>query len=117
MDLQRTKHEIKLAEWSRKIANCRSSGMQVAQWCQAHGMNPSTYYRWQRQVWDAGIAQAQEGQALPEREPAPPRKWTQLTAGPTGPTISVEINGCRVEVTAKTDQSLLSQVCRLLRDL
>lgn len=115
MELQKTKHEIKLAQWRRQIADCRSSGMQVRQWCQGHGISPSTYYRWQRQVWEVGVAQVK--QSASQVDLAPVQQWAQLTPAPTETAVSVEIKGCRVEVRADTDRELLTQVCRLLREL
>ena len=34
------------------------SGLSVQQWCQEHGVNISSYYKWQRKVY--AMAQAQQ---------------------------------------------------------
>lgn len=59
MELQKTKHEIKLAQWRETVLECRNSGKRVKEWCQDRGISVQTYYRWQRQVWNAGVEQAQ----------------------------------------------------------
>ena len=41
----------KLAQWVQIVSECRDSGMSVRQWCQEHGINISSYYRWQRKVY------------------------------------------------------------------
>ena len=43
----------RLAEWSRRVEACRSSGLPVGQWCQENGIAVSTYFSWQRKVFQA----------------------------------------------------------------
>jgi transposase-like protein len=42
-----------LLEWSRRVAECRSSGQAVSRWCGEHGIKPKTYYNWQKKVFAA----------------------------------------------------------------
>ena len=44
------KHQEKLRRWSEMVGDCRSSRTTVKQWCKEHGITPSTYYRWEREV-------------------------------------------------------------------
>lgn len=44
------KHQVQLAEWNDKVAQCRSSGMTVRAWCEREGIGYKTYYRWERQI-------------------------------------------------------------------
>ncbi len=37
--------------WSERVSACRTSGLSVAQWCNEAGVNPSSYYRWQRKLF------------------------------------------------------------------
>lgn len=117
MELQKTKHEIKLGQWRERIAECRSSGLQVVEWCRSQGISPSTYYRWQRLVWNKGVEQMQ---ALPlpvQTKPTVLEGWARIEPAPAEPSVALEINDCRVEVTAATDRELLTQVCRMLKEL
>lgn len=50
--LQTINHQNNLALWSEQIADCRSSGQTVSQWCAAHGLATSTYYTRQRKVYE-----------------------------------------------------------------
>ena len=50
--LQTINHQNNLALWSEQIADCRSSGQTVSQWCAAHGIATSTYYTRQRRVYE-----------------------------------------------------------------
>ena len=51
--LQRANQQHRLAEWSRRVEACRSSGLPVGQWCQENGIAVSTYFSWQRKVFQA----------------------------------------------------------------
>ena len=51
MGVSELKHQAKVEEWKQRIMDCRSSGLTVKQWCAAYGGNPSTYYRWERELF------------------------------------------------------------------
>ena len=51
--LQRANQQHRLVEWSRRVEACRSSGLPVGQWCQENGIAVSTYFSWQRKVFQA----------------------------------------------------------------
>ena len=51
--LQRANQQHRLAEWSRRVEACRSSGLPVGQWCRENGIAVSTYFSWQRKVFQA----------------------------------------------------------------
>lgn len=53
--LQAVNHNSKLMEWSKQVEACRTSGMTVTAWCREQGISPSTYYHWQRKVFEAVI--------------------------------------------------------------
>ena len=57
--LQRVNRQQRLVEWSRRVEACRGSGLTVVQWCQEHGIAVSTYFSWQRKVFQA-LTEAQE---------------------------------------------------------
>ena len=46
-----TKAQRNLMEWSRRVADCRSSGMSVTRWCTEHNVKLKTYYNWQKECW------------------------------------------------------------------
>ena len=51
--LQKVNHRSRLMEWGRRVEACRNSGQQVSEWCAEHGIPVSTYYSWQRKVFQA----------------------------------------------------------------
>ena len=50
-ELQTANYNHRLAEWSKRVEACRSSGQTVSQWCRENGVAISTYYLWQRRVF------------------------------------------------------------------
>ena len=52
-ELQKVNHQSRLMEWGQRVEACRNSGQRVSEWCAEHGMPVSTYYSWQRKVFQA----------------------------------------------------------------
>ena len=78
MGVREIKHASKLAEWSAKIAECRSSGKTVKAWCAEQAISIKTYYYWEKQYIEDTTGQTaltipkQKGQLLqinPEQLP------------------------------------------------
>ena len=44
------KHEARVAEWTERVRECRSSGLSVKAWCAEAGIKTARYYRWEREV-------------------------------------------------------------------
>ncbi len=53
MNLQRANQHHRFVEWSQRVESCRSSGLTVSQWCQENGIAISTYFSWQKKVFQA----------------------------------------------------------------
>ena len=57
--IQSMKAQRSLMEWSQRVADCRNSGQPVTRWCAEHGINPKTYYNWQKKVFAAMVGNRQ----------------------------------------------------------
>ncbi len=57
MGVQAIKHEAKLAEWTEKMQQCRSSGKSVKGWCDEQGIRTKTYYYWEKQLVERATQQ------------------------------------------------------------
>ena len=51
--LQAVNHNQRLVKWSKRVEACRNSGQTVSKWCSENGVAVSTYYVWQRKVFQA----------------------------------------------------------------
>lgn len=47
------KENSNLAEWSRQVEECRSSGLSARAWCEQNGIAVSTFHYRQQKVWNA----------------------------------------------------------------
>ena len=54
------KHMARLSEWKERIVDCRNSGQAVQVWCEQNGINPKTYYRWERLLMAEAVRIASE---------------------------------------------------------
>ena len=55
-------HNILLQEWAERVKECRSSGLSVKEWCLENNVGLSTFYTWQKRVFNAVSAQVQQTQ-------------------------------------------------------
>lgn len=88
------------------MAQCRDSGLSVRQWCQEHGVNISSYYKWQRKVY--AIAQAQQESRFVEVTPAQP-------ARSVGVAVTIRIAGAEAEIHNGADAATVETVLRILK--
>ena len=101
--LQKLNADQRLAVWTQRIADCRSSGKSVKHWCQENDISEKTYYYWQRRIFKM----AQEHQSTEFAELHSFRPASLIAA-------SVEISGVNVQVYAGADEPTLSALLRAL---
>ena len=114
-----TRAQQNLMEWSRRVADCRSSGMSVTRWCSEHNVKPKTYYNWQKKVFAAMLAQQQaETSDASTRfaELPPPTDEKQLTAAEKQQDLvaSVRIGDASLEVYGGASPEIVSALCKVL---
>lgn len=116
MELQKTKHAIKLAQWREAVQECRGSGERVKDWCNARGICEQTYYRWQRQVWEAGMekvgleSRSSDAAVFAEYVPPSPLPRTDVA-------IVVQMSCGRVEIHNGADRNTVEHTLRTLQTL
>ena len=107
--LQKLNAENRLAEWTRRIAECRSSGVSVRQWCQEHGCTEKTYYYWQRRIFKLAQEQKQ-----PEFAEISNRAFVRASSYSPSIVATVEIQGARVHIHPGADEQTLGALLRAL---
>ena len=55
-------HNTLLQEWAERVKECRSSGLSVKEWRLENNVGLSTFYTWQKRVFNAVSAQVQQTQ-------------------------------------------------------
>ena len=100
--LQRVNRQQRLAEWSRRVEACRSSGLTVVQWCQENGITVSTYFSWQRKVFQA----LKEVQEVTFAE-VPIMEHSQLSGHIVA---AMEVSDVRIQVYEGADKATLQAI-------
>lgn len=100
--LQRANQQHRLVEWSRRVEACRSSGLPVGQWCQENGIAVSTYFSWQKKVFQA----LKEVQGVSFAE-VPIMEHSQLSGHIVA---AMEVSGVRIHVYEGADGATLQAI-------
>ena len=72
MNANEAKHKARVAEWTERVRECRSSGLSVKAWCAGQGIKTARYYRWEREVLSKAsgtLAKRGANQEEAERKP------------------------------------------------
>ena len=100
--LQRANQQQRLVEWSRRVEACRSSGLPVGQWCRENRIAVSTYFFWQRKVFQA----LKELQEVTFAE-VPVMERTQSSGHIVA---AMEVSGVRIQVYEGADGATLHAI-------
>lgn len=101
---QKINHHSHLAEWCRRVEACRQSGQRVSEWCGEHGIPVSTYYSWQRKVYQAAVSENEVCFAeLPIR------------AANTDTVASIQCGEMRVDIHAGADTETIRAIIQALK--
>lgn len=117
MELQKTKHQVKLEQWRQVIYECKGSGLTVKSWCAENQISLQTYYRWQKKVWDSGLPL---GGGL---KPVMPDGMTFAEYTPPvyrsapGSAVTLSIGVARMEIQNGADEQTIEAVIRALSRL
>ena len=103
--LQKAKHYNQLAEWVQRVEACRKSGQKVSEWCSEQGIPVSTYYSWQRKVYQAVTA---------EREVC----FTEISSRPggRGTVARIESGELRIEIQGGADGETIRAIIQALKE-
>ena len=102
------RQEYRNSEWARQVAQCRSSGKSVKEWCQENSINRKTYYYRQRAVQE----QLCENFADPKQTIIPICMTAKIVK--TGAAITMNVGNARIEIPDGTSGETISDVIRAL---
>ena len=100
--LQRANQQHRVVEWSRRVEACRSSGLSVGQWCRENGIAVSTYFSWQKKVFQA----LKEVQEVSFAE-VPIMEHSQFSGHIVA---AMEVSGVRIQVYEGADGATLQAI-------
>lgn len=124
MGVSELKHQAKVEEWKQRIMDCRSSGLTVKQWCATYGGNPSTYYRWERELFKKNAVSVENSiQAIDNHPKALPVLAELAVATPQGysaknnsfvPAAIIRVGQIELELSNAVSADLLRQLKGLM---
>lgn len=119
----------RLMEWAALVKECRDSGIHVTDWCKKKGIKTNQFYKWQRKVFDALMAQRevqfQENTSTVQFAEFPPpadeQDVLQLPSASSPPVeppkaivATLRMGGTEVDVYAGADASVIEALCRVV---
>ena len=113
LTIRGARQQKSLLEWSRRVADCRGSGVSVSRWCEEHGVNRKTYYTWQKKVFAAMIEQ----QELQMQEAGGPEsRFVELPSQPGRNDLvaTVRIGRAALEVYSGASAEVVTAICKAI---
>ena len=93
-----------IAIWTKRISECKSSGMPTQEWCTANGINIKTYYYWHNKIHK--MVQKQSAfYEIPMTEPC-----SQGT-----PAATIRFGSIQADVYSGADEGFLMALCRAMK--
>lgn len=112
MGIQEISKEIRLQIWAQQVANCRESGLSVAEWCGKNGMKTSTFYDHQRKV-----AKAVSHELSVQQGSSPSFVEYHPQSFSPEPMLTLHLPYGTVEIHHGADTSIIEQTLRTLKAL
>ena len=90
------------SKWYQKVEECRSSGQKVRVWCKENGILVSTYYGWQKKVFETvkeeiGFAEI-------------PQEIVNSSLNANKIVAEIEIRDVKVKIYAGTDELAIRNI-------
>ena len=101
--LRKISQESELVLWGNRIRECRESGEKVSHWCSKHEIPVSTYYKWQRKLFDMAQKQAAFVEVTP------------LAQSPGGIAVTLHLPGAEADIHNGAEEETVAMVFRLLK--
>ena len=126
MTIRRAGREQNLLVWSKRVADCRSSGLSVNRWCAEHDIKPKTYYNWQKKVFAAMIERQKTRAEVPETPsrfaelptplPVPvPASASEAEPGQKNSLIaSIRVGNASLDIYVGADAEVVATLCQVL---
>lgn len=100
--------QIRIAEWTAIIKDCKASGMKVDDYCQQHDISRDAYYYWLRKVKTAALQQAGFVELpMAENKPALTDDFTAQ--------LVIKAGGNEIRINNETPTELIAKVLEVIR--
>jgi len=118
MKVNEIKHQAKLQEWHDNILDCRSNGIAVSRWCEEHHVHPTTYYKWEREIFGGvgkELVMGEQQAVAPIFAELPMPKGPQHSKPSAEVIATVHFETTSVDIYTGTDIDVVASLFKLLR--
>ena len=110
-NLPAVNQEVLGQQWAVRIRDCRNSNLTVRTWCQRNNIAVSTYYKWQKKLFDAAV-ELKEKSTVRFAEITAPQNYS---ATPGKIIATLEVNGITVKLYPEADARTIAEICKGLK--
>ena len=120
--------ELRIKQWIPIIEEQAKSGVSKGEWCTMHGIDRTTFFRWQKRVRAYLLDQWQDQSSLlPSSAQADETSFVEIPsaqtslvempgqADPCPPSISIRYGGFSIDLGNGVDEEQLSTVLRVIK--
>ena len=124
MGVNKLKRLANLNHWRQQVADCRSSGFSVQEWCKQNQICLQTYYRWEQIVLAEALGQEQAQQGASERDPSAlvpafvevtPQKSISPASTNSGTVATIRCGAVSIDIYTGTDLNFIVSLCKELQ--
>lgn len=98
-----TRNPDDVALWSKRITDCKNSGMRPGEWCEENGINVKTYYYWHNKIRKL-VSQQTEFFEVPA---APGRRDV--------PSATIRVGIVEADIYSGADAEMIRAICKALK--
>jgi hypothetical protein len=121
LDTQEIASQYRLSKWAHLIAECKSSGKKISEWCEENNLSTSSYFYWLRKVRAAACEalpalKNEENAFVPLSFPLPQASPVEPPQVDTpAPAIVVRVDSLSLEIHNSASQELIEKTLRALQ--
>ena len=121
-------HQANINEWSKRIADQKSSGLSVMEWCKLNNLSKYQYFYWKRQLKEEAFEQVlpeivplampsapATSQIIPTTSEVARKNCTSCSTFAPNPTTRIMINGVSIEIDSSASEEFIRSLIKAVR--
>lgn len=105
-------HEMRMANWTKLIQDCLSSGLSKKEWCLQNHVNEKLFYYWQRKIREEAyenqvVSKPVKQEAYFVEVPSLPKVQASITANISA---KILVNGSTIEIVDSASDEFLHRL-------
>ena len=121
-------HQANLNEWSKRLADQKSSGLSVMEWCKLNNLSKYQYFYWKRQLKEEAFEQVlpeivplaipsapATSQIIPTTSEVARKNCASCATFAPNPTARIMINGVSIEIDSSASEAFIRSLIKAVR--